>query len=151
MEIWQQIALKNISDTVSQSGLSQSAFAKKVKLNPNHFNMVMNRKRAVTRQLVTSIATELGLATDWFYQDHTAVVATALAPDVLNEIKAAAAEGARGAASSDLSPEKQKLIALIRDLPDSRVRTLLDVLSDDIDASAVLDDESETPVTRRRR
>ena len=67
------------------------------------------------------------------------------APDILEAIR----EGAATVLGGDLSPDKQKLIALIRDLPDSRVRTLLDIAQ--VDTSALLDDDEELPASTRRR
>lgn len=71
MEIWQEIALKNVISAIDDAGLSQAALSKKAKMSYSHLNAVLKGKRPLTRQFIKTMSHHLGRPSEWFYLDHS--------------------------------------------------------------------------------
>lgn len=113
MEIWQEIALRNVLAAMEDAGLTQSSLSKKAKISYTHLNSVINGHRPVTRQFIQSISALLGRSTDWFYQDHSKEI-----EPVPNHVSPEAIKGpltAKDCASilsrfADISPERRAVV-----------------------------------------
>lgn len=154
MKTIDKVVAANIRRRRVKMGLSQRALAKLANLTPISLNKIEMASRPAGKSAIESIASALACSVDELYRSSENNE-SALDARVLEAIERGVAHVTGrnrivepSPSYNSLSESKQELIDLIREMPDSRIRTLIDMLS--IDTSSILGDEKNAAPRKRR-
>lgn len=108
---------KRVLEVRTRSGLSQTQFAERIKMNQSAISAIENGERLPTTENIISIANEFNVATDWLLIGQIEYQTPPTKADVIEDNE-------KGETWIGLAPAEQDIMNEIRNLPKEEVEDL---------------------------